>query len=85
MRYNMREIMKRAHELVKKVNVTLSSALKMSWVVAKKAIWIEEHNNLWGGELTWNIWVGYGHVRAYYRCNKWSRYQNEKKTNFVEL
>lgn len=30
MKYNMKEIMKRAHELVKKAKVTLSTALKMS-------------------------------------------------------
>lgn len=70
MKYNMKEIMKRAHELVKKAKVTLSTALKMSWVVAKKGLWIAEHDGLDGGQLTWNIWVGYGHVKAYYKCNK---------------
>ena len=61
MKYNMKEIMKRAHELVKKAKVTLSTALKMSWVVAKRSL-IAEHDRLDGGQLTWNIWVGYGHV-----------------------
>lgn len=77
--------MKRAWEICRKAGTTFAVALKMSWIVAKKALWIEEHDTLFGGNLSWNIWVGYGHIRAYYKCNKWSKYQNNKRTNFVEL
>lgn len=85
MKYNMKEIMKIAWELVRKAKVSLSTALKMSWVVARKALWIAEHDKVNTEDFTWNIWVGFGHIRAYYKCSKWSRYQNEKRNHFVEL
>lgn len=81
----MKKIMKRAWEIFRKAGVKFATALKMSWVVAKKEAWLEDHNNLFGGELTWVIWTGYGHIRAYYKCDKWSKYQNNKKEHFVEL
>lgn len=36
-------------------------------------------------EVRWNIWTGYGYRRAYFRVAGWSKYRNNKKTNFVEL
>lgn len=87
MKYNLRKIMKRAWEIKRKGEVSFAEALKMSWKVAKHEVCLLEE---WGreesGTVWYNIWVGYGMIRAYYKCSWFSKYENtQKKNNFVEL
>lgn len=87
MKYNKKEIMKRAWEIVKKAKASFASALKFSWACAKKALEIKkkefrEHQDY---KVTFRIWANYGKVRAYYRCNWWSKYSNSMPYNFVEM
>lgn len=78
MRYNRTEIMKKAWEIKRKLNNTLSIALKMSWVLAKKALALKEEYYELEGKVEFNIWARYGKVRAYYICSWKSDYQNNK-------
>lgn len=86
-KYNLSKIMKRAWEIVRKLKNKFSEALKMSWKIAKMELSLrkeycrfENHD-----EVTFNIWKGYGRVRAYYTCSWRSNYANSKKTNFIDL
>lgn len=87
MKYNLSEIMKRAWEVVKKANVSFAAALKFSWACAKKAIEIKikEHYENENCKVSFSIWANYGKVRAYYKCNWWSKYSNGKSYNFIEM
>ena len=88
MKYNLSEIMKRAWEVVKKAGTSFAAALKFSWVCAKKELRLKES---WGYKLpedakvSFNIWTGYGRIRAYYKCSWLSNYANSKRINFVEM
>lgn len=84
-KYDLSKIMKRAWEIVKKTGVKFAEALKFSWVIAKKEIELKKEWYADNGVVTWNIWCGYGKVRAYYKCNFMSKYQNSKKDKFVEM
>lgn len=75
-KYNKSEIMKKAWEIKRKLNNTLSIALKISWVLAKKTIELKEEYDRQEGEVDFNIWSNYGKVRAYYTCSWRSKYQN---------
>lgn len=75
-RFNRKEIMKRAWEIKRELKNTLSSALKMSWVLAKKAAELKEDWDRPSGSVYFNIWANYGKVRAYYTCSWKSKYQN---------
>lgn len=87
MKYNLSEIMKRAWEVVKKAGTSFAAALKFSWACAKKAVEIKakEHQDHPDCKVTFTVWAKYGKVRAYYRCNWWSKYQNSLSYNFVEM
>lgn len=87
MKYNLSEIMKRAWEIVKKAGTSFTTALKFSWACAKKALEIKtkEHREDEDYKVSFIIWAKYGKVRAYYRCNWWSKYTNGKSYNFVEM
>lgn len=87
MKYNLSEIMKRAWEIVKVAKTSFAAALKFSWACAKKALEIKEkeHMDSPNCQVTFKIWANYGKVRAYYRCNWWSKYSNSKSYNFVEM
>lgn len=87
MKYNLSEIMKRAWEIVKKASVSFAVALRFSWACAKKALEIKtkEHREDEDYKINFSIWANYGKVRAYYRCNWWSKYSNSKSYNFVEM
>lgn len=65
---------KKAEKLAKKYNVSVENA----------AIMAAKENEL-DDDVTWNVWSGYGHLRAYYNCASRSKYANNKKDNFVEL
>ncbi len=82
--YNRSEIMKRAWELKRKLDVTIGEALQMSWKIAKKEIALKEDYDRPEGKVTFNIWANYGKVRAYYNCSWMSKYQNGKG-NFINL
>lgn len=77
-KYNRSEIMKRAWEIRKKLKNTLSAALKISWMLAKKAVALKEEYDRPEGRVEFNIWANYGKVRAYYTCSWRSKYQNNK-------
>lgn len=77
-KYNKVQIMKKAWEIKRKLNSTLSLALRMSWVLAKKALNLKEEFDMLEGEVKFNIWSNYGKVRAYYTCSWRSSYQNNK-------
>lgn len=86
-KYNLSKIMKRAWEIVRKLKNNFSQALRMSWQIAKMELSLREEWDRFDEDdkVTFNVWEGYGRVRAYYRCNWLSKYQNNKKTNFIDL
>ena len=83
-KYNRSEIMKRAWEIKRKLDNTISEALKMSWILAKKAEELKEDYARPEGIVKFNIWANYGYVRAYYTCSWRSKYQNNKG-HYVDL
>lgn len=85
MKYNLSKIMKRAWEIVRKIKNSFSEALRMSWKIAKFEIYIKEKECSPAGKIDINIWEGYGKIRAYYKCSWMSKFQNNKKTNFIDL
>ena len=85
MKYNRKEIMKRAWEIKNKTDMSFSEALKASWKLAKKENEMKAADNAEDGTVKFNIWVGYGYVRAYYTRSWVSRYQDKKKTNYISL
>lgn len=88
MKYNLSRVMKRAWEIKNKLNNNFSEALKMSWKIEKfeRTLREEYRRNEEHDKVEFNIWTGYGKVRAYYTCNWRSNYQNNyKKTNFISL
>lgn len=85
-KYNLSKIMKRAWELVRKAKINFTEALRFSWTVAKKEVALKNKYNMINEVVTWNIWCGYGRVRAYYKCDWYSNYQNNRvRSNFVEM
>ena len=69
---------KKAEKIAEKYNVSVENA---QIIVAKENELLSDCH--YG--ISWNIWSGYGHIRAYYKCEDMSKYANSKKTNFVEL
>ena len=85
-KYNLSKIMKMAWTVCKKAKVSFSSALKFAWSCAKKEVELIKRDG-WrseGKEVEFKFWMGYGHIRFYYTCPWLRKYQNNKKTNFVE-
>ena len=69
---------KRANEIeeeykIKHVNAARMAKKETRMVMAKE------------GKLTWKLWKGYSKFRAYYTVSGWSKYQNNKKCNYIEL
>lgn len=88
MKYNLSEIMKRAWEVTRKAKASFTAALKFSWACAKKALQLkvaDHREDIPACEVNFTIWAKYGKVRAYYKCNWWSKYTNSKPYNFVEM
>ena len=83
-KYDRSEIMKKAWEIKRKLDNTLSEALKMSWKLAKVALELKEEYNRPSGNVNFNIWANYGKVRAYFTCSWRSKYQNNKGC-YIEL
>lgn len=84
-KYNLSKIMKRAWEIVNKAKINFSQALKFSWLIARKEVELKTEWHEENGTVSWNIWTGYGRVRAYYKMSWMSKYSNNKKSNFVEM
>lgn len=84
-KYDLSKIMKRAWEICRKAKCEFRKALAFSWVCAKEEVAMKEEWHEPNGIVTWNIWVGYGHVRAYYKRSFVSKYQNNKRDVFVEM
>ena len=87
MKYDLRKVMKRAWEICRKVKNSFSQALKMAWKIAKFENRYMDKNGgyIREGNMTFNIWTGYGMVRAYFKASWESKYSNDKKSNFIEL
>lgn len=85
MKYNRKEIMKRAWELVRKTGMFLAKALKASWFLAKKEIELKNEYACENGVVKFTIWSGYGKVRAYYTRDFVSKFQNSKSDNFFTI
>jgi len=77
-RFDRVEIMTRAWEIKRKLKNTLAAALKMSWILAKKALELKEYHCELDGRVEFKLWANYGQVRAYYTCSWRSKYQNNK-------
>lgn len=84
-KYNLSVIMKRAWEIVRKFSNAFAQALHMSWQIAKAELKLKADDYVTEGTVTWNIWTGYGHTRAYYRRSWVSKYQDSKKNNYITL
>lgn len=84
MKFDRSSIMKQAWEIVRKLKNTISSALKMAWILAKKSVSLREEYYEMDGIVTFNIWSKGKYTRAYYTCSWKSKYQNSKGF-FVEL
>lgn len=84
-KYNLSKIMKRAWSIVRKLKNTFSEALRMSWKMAKFEVAIKKEWYRPEGTVEFNVWQGYGYVRAYYKCSWMSKYQNNKKTSYIDL
>lgn len=78
MKYNKSEIFKKAWEIKRKLNNTLSVALKMAWMLAKTAMELRKEYEEPQGKVDFRIWANYGKIRAYYTCSFRSNYQNNK-------
>lgn len=85
-KYNLSKIMKRAWEIVRKLKNTFAEALKMAWKIAKfeRHYLDTEGGTVREGRMTFNIWEGYGYIRAYFTASWESRYQNGKR-RFLDL
>mgnify|MGYP000848136080 CR=1 FL=1 len=78
MKFNKSKIFKKAWELKRALNKTLSVALKMAWALAKRAMKLRKEWDEPNGKIEFNIWAKYGKLRAYYTCSFRSNYQNNK-------
>lgn len=67
MKYNKREIMRNAWNLVKTCGISISTALKSAWAVAKATVEAESHIDDYSGKAKVNVsdWVKYGKNRTY--------------------
>lgn len=68
---------KRAPQKAAELGISLEEAKK----IVEKETELVKH----AGNVTWRIWDNYGKKRAYYTCSRWSKYQNNKKDNYVVL
>ena len=89
MKYNKREIMMNAWNLVKTYKVTLSVALKSAWALAKAMIKAESHLGDYCGKakVIVNEWAKYGKVRTYievrHYTNAWTL-KHETRIGYVD-
>lgn len=81
MKYNKSEIMKRAWNLVKTANVSISVALKAAWATAKAIIsaQLESEECLWNNRVKVNDWAKGGHNRTYIALRVYTNAWNLKR------
>lgn len=87
-------------ELKEEQKAIFGECLKMAWEETKKAeyyaekydisvaaaaVMIEKETSLDEEKVTWTIWSNYGKKRAYYKVSGWSKYQNSKSDNYVNI
>lgn len=77
-KYDRKEIMKKAWEIKRKLDNKIGVALKMAWVLAKKAVSLKEEYDRPEGKVEFNLWFKFGKIRAYYNCSWKSKYSNSK-------
>lgn len=85
MKYNKREIMKKAWSLVKTCGVGMSTALKSAWALAKATIEAEGHTDDYSGKakVIVNDWVKYGKNRTYIEVRHYTNAWNLKHTTKI--
>ena len=85
MKYNRREIMKNAWELVKADHITISTALKAAWALAKamnnaEAVCADCEANYCGhSKIAANDWHKYGKSRTYISVRVYTNAWNLKR------
>lgn len=83
-KYNMHEIMVNAWNIRRTNNVSMSTALRSAWAIAKAVNKAEEvaANIDWNTNVRVNDWVKYGKSRTYIEVavytNAWNRKHTEK-------
>jgi hypothetical protein len=85
MKYNKREIMKKAWSLVQTCGVDMSTALKSAWALAKAIIEAEGHTDNYSGKakVVVNDWVKYGKNRTYIEVRHYTNAWNLKHTTKI--
>ena len=86
MKVNRSKLFKNARKCIRKWQVTLSTALKMAWAMAKKEAQIRSYYGI--DEcyyFNFNLWDIRDIKRAYFKTNGMSKYWNNSKINYVEL
>lgn len=85
MKYNKREIMRNAWNLVKTYGIKISSAMKSAWALAKAMIEAEKHTDDYCGnaKVTVNDWVKYGKNRTYIEIRHYTNAWNLKHTTKI--
>lgn len=69
---------RRATEIANKYGIKEEESKKMS----KKETELKTEGHY---GITWSIWTKYGYCRAYYKCADNSKYQNNKKDNYISI
>lgn len=78
MKYNKKEVMKKAWEIFRKTTITFSEALKMAWKLVKGIAELKARDYEEDGIVTVKLWFNYGKARAYVTRNWVSKFQNNK-------
>lgn len=69
---------KRAAEIADKLEISMENA---EWIAEYEGnLKMQGHRG-----ISWSIWQGYGHYRAYYKCADMSKYWNSKKDHYIDL
>lgn len=85
MKYNKREIMRNAWNLVKTAGVSISTAMKSAWALAKATVKAEGHTDEYCGKakVVVNDWVKYGKNRTYIEVRHYTNAWNLKHTTKI--
>ena len=90
MKYNVQNIMRRAWAIRRTNNVSMSTALKASWAIAKTVAAAEEagKESGWNYRVSTNNWTNYGKSRTYISTriytNAWNL-KREIKFGYIDL
>lgn len=85
MKYNKSEIMRKAWGLVKTYGISISTAMKSAWALAKAMIEAESHTDDYSGKakVAANDWVKYGKNRTYIEVRHYTNAWNLKHTTKI--